>query len=102
MSRERSASYRSGMQAPSVAVLVVNYNSGIHLKRCIDAVRKQTLQPKRVLVVDNASTDGSAKGITELMPILEWVAIERNVGFAAANNIAIGRVDDCDWVALLN
>ena len=42
------------------AVIVVNWNSGPLLARCLAAVQAQTLPPSEVLVVDNDSQDGSA------------------------------------------
>ncbi len=86
---------------PRVAVVVVNLDGGALLARCLDAVARQTLAPARVLVVDNGSTDGSAEGLEARWDV-EVLRPGRNVGFAAANNLAVRHVDDCEWVALLN
>lgn len=87
---------------PSVAVVVVNWNAGGHLARTLEALERQTVAPRRTIVVDNASVDGSMEGLEERFPWVEAVRLEENVGFAAANNLAVARADDCEWVALVN
>jgi len=85
----------------AVAIVVVNWNSGTLLERCLAAVSAQTRAPRRVLVVDNGSTDGSERAARERLGV-ELLALGTNLGFAAANNRGIARAGDCDWVALLN
>ena len=48
-----------------IAVVVVNWNTGDYLKKCLQCLKAQTLNPTRVIVVDNASTDGSAEALRE-------------------------------------
>lgn len=86
----------------SVAVVVVNANGGDLLGRALRAVAGQTLGARRVLVVDNASTDGSVDGLEERHPSVEVLRLDQNIGFGAANNIAVRAASDCEWVALLN
>jgi GT2 family glycosyltransferase len=86
----------------SVAVIVVNSNGGELLLRALRAVAAQTLPPRRVVVVDNASSDGSVDGLEQRHPVVEVIRLERNVGFGAANNIGVQTVSDCKWVGLLN
>lgn len=85
-----------------VVVVIVNLNGGSLLERALDAVSRQTVAPARVVVVDNASTDGSADGLEERFSGVEVLRLPANVGFAAANNLAVRAAADCDWVALLN
>jgi GT2 family glycosyltransferase len=87
---------------PSVAVIIVNANGGEFLERALGAVAKQTVPPRRVLVVDNASTDGSVDGFEQRHPAVEVIRLDRNVGFGAANNIGVQAATDCTWIALLN
>jgi hypothetical protein len=82
-----------------VAVVIVNHNSGPLLGRCLASLAAQSRPPSRTIVVDNASTDGSAAG---LPGSVECIRLPRNAGFAAANNVGIERSADCEWVALLN
>ncbi len=90
------------MSSATVAVIIVNYNAGDYLDRCLTALDGQTRIPNRILVVDNASTDGSTDGIETRHPRVEVIRESRNTGFAAANNRGIREVPECDWVALLN
>lgn len=89
------------MQAGSVSVIVVNFNARDTLSHCMEALRAQSLQAARVIVIDNASTDGSIESARELFPEFEYVCLTENTGFAAANNRAIERCDS-EFVALLN
>jgi len=85
-----------------VSVIIVNYNAGHLLTRCLEALRKQTRRPKQIYVVDNASRDGSCDRIAVDFPEVTLVRNEQNTGFAAANNLAARRTEGCEWIALLN
>ncbi|HUO43450.1 MAG TPA: glycosyltransferase family 2 protein [Burkholderiales bacterium] len=88
--------------AASVAVVVVNWNGGELLARCLRALAAQTVQPKKILVVDNASSDGSCERVAENFPQVILLRQEKNLGFAAGNNVAVRAAGDCDWIALIN
>ena len=86
-----------------VSVVIVNWNAGPYLKRCLLSVSKQTRCPNEIIIVDNASKDGSADGIEEAFPRVKVVRLEKNIGFAAANNYAVRLAsNESRWVALLN
>ena len=87
---------------PSVAVLIVNYNSGGMLASCLEALVRQTWRDFHVVVVDNGSRDGSADGIDGRFPNVALVRAEENLGFAAGNNLALNHVRGARWIALLN
>ena len=84
-----------------LSIIIVNWNSGDWLKKCLQGVAEQTLIPDRVLLVDNGSTDSSLAGVEDVLPCLEIIHNADNLGFAAANNIALERIDSC-WTVLLN
>ncbi|MBL8250141.1 MAG: glycosyltransferase family 2 protein [Candidatus Competibacter sp.] len=86
--------------ATSVAVIIVNFNSGDLLAACLRGLRAQTRRPERIIVVDNASQDGSADQAEDTG--VEWLRLDRNIGFAAANNLAAREAGAVDWLALLN
>jgi GT2 family glycosyltransferase len=82
-----------------VVLVIPNWNGEGHLRRLLPTVAAQTLQPERVLVVDNGSVDGSvayarAQGA-------EVVQLERNLGFAAAVNRGIAATAE-PLVGILN
>ena len=85
-----------------IAVVVVNWNAGDYLKKCLQCLKAQTLSPTRVIVVDNASTDGSAEGLKEGFEGFEIIRLKENTGFAFANNLAVKMAENCDWIAFLN
>lgn len=84
-----------------VSVVIVNYNAQKTLLRCLRALQGQTLNAAKVIVVDNASTDDSVNAARKLFPQFEYVCLDTNIGFAAANNLAI-KCCDSEFVALLN
>jgi len=84
------------------AVIVVNWNSGRDLEKCLDALKNQTRLPKQIIVVDNASSDDSLCGIEEKFPDIELIRLDANTGFARANNLGVKKVKDCAWIAFLN
>ena len=84
------------------AVIVVNWNSGNDLEKCLDALKNQTRLPRQIIVVDNASSDDSLNGIEEKFPQVELIRLDANTGFAHANNFGVKKVRDCDWIAFLN
>ena len=87
---------------PTIAVVVVNYNSSDYLRICIESLTNQSDPADRIVVIDNNSQDGSADGIEDRFPKVEVIRENENIGFAAANNRAMDIVEDCEWVALIN
>jgi GT2 family glycosyltransferase len=74
-----------------VSVVVVNFNAGDDLLQCVSAALASTV-PVEVLVVDNASTDGSLDRLAEHFadePRLQVIRNETNFGFAEASNAGI-------------
>jgi GT2 family glycosyltransferase len=90
------------VEGSRVAVAIVNANSGPYLTRSLRALEEQTLPPERIVVVDNASTDGSADGLEDGYSGLKVIRLRENVGFAAANNVAAREAANYEWLALLN
>lgn len=86
---------------PRISVIIVNYNSGDRLKRCLDCLEAQSFKDFETIIVDNASSDNSLALIGD--PALDLRVIEAgaNIGFAAANNLA-SETAQGDWLAFLN
>lgn len=85
-----------------LSIVIVNYNVKHYLEQCLCSVYKavDNLQAE-VLVVDNASTDGSETYLTGRFPQLTYIQNKTNVGFARANNQAIRQATG-EYVLLLN
>ena len=102
MNNGKTSSADDSARLDRVALIVVNFNGKASLMKCLESVSRQTLAPCRVIVVDNASSDGSAVSAAQAYPDFEFVMLRENTGFAAANNLAARMATDCDWLALLN
>lgn len=91
------------MTSAKVCVIIVNWNGGDFLQRCLADLHHQTLPPHEIIVLDNASTDGSAQKVVLQFPQVRVIDAGSNLGFAAGNNLAVQRAaPECDWIALLN
>src|SRR5262252_4390721 len=84
-----------------VSVTIVTYNSGRFIKRCLESVLAQKYPGKEIIVVDNASTDGTVDILEQFEDRCQIVYNDENIGFAAAQNQAI-RISNGDWVLTLN
>jgi GT2 family glycosyltransferase len=69
-----------------VSVVVVSYNTRDRLLACLAAVQERVTLPHEVIVVDNASADGSAAAVRARFPAATVVENAENVGFSRANN----------------
>lgn len=90
--------------APLVYVIVITHNGRHHLERCLPSLY-QTVYPRfEVVLVDNASTDGSADFVAQNYPSVIIMRNEANLGYARGNNLAILRALEAgaDYVVLLN
>ena len=89
---------------PYVTVVVVNYNGGAFLSRCLRSMLAQSGPSFEVVVVDNGSSDGSLEalpGDVTLDPRLRVVALGENLGFAAGNNRG-AEGSEARWICTLN
>ncbi|MCW3069641.1 MAG: glycosyl transferase, family 2 [Solirubrobacterales bacterium] len=91
----------------SIGVVIVTYRGGETVAVGLDALRcaRDKLDANSdvsVVVVDNASRDGTVERIRQTAPWVNLVELPRNVGFAAACNVGIARSQDAGLVVLLN
>ena len=89
-----------------LSVIIVSYNTRALTLACIASVYRETGSDCEIIVVDNASTDGSARAIHGVFPSyrypdLRLYELEQNIGFAAANNLAATEARG-DYLLLLN
>ena len=85
-----------------IGAIIINWNSFEQLYQSLAAIVEQTRPFDRVIVVDNGSKNAPESLDVELLVGLEYIRLSRNIGFAAANNLAMSRLSDCDLVALIN
>ncbi len=83
----------------TIAVVVINYNTCDHMRACLASLHAN--DAAAVIVVDNASTDGSPEMVREQFPGVTLHANRTNTGYGAAANQAIAACD-ADYVLLLN
>src|SRR5579863_7933216 len=84
-----------------VSVTLVTYNSGRFIKRCLESVLEQKYPHFEMIVVDNASTDGTVDLLEQFQDTCRICPNPENVGFAAAQNQAIA-LSSGEWVLALN
>jgi GT2 family glycosyltransferase len=90
--------------APLVYAIILTWNSDDDALTCLSSLAAQDYPCLHVLVIDNGSVDGTPQRIAAGFPALELLRLERNTGFAAANNIGIRRAlaAGAGYVLLLN
>ena len=77
--------------APSVSIVVVNFNTRELTRACLDSILKETTSlDYEVILVDNDSTDGSTAALAAHPAVSRMIALTENIGFARANNLAAG------------
>lgn len=85
----------------TVLAIVVNYNGGEAVLRCLDSLAAQTYAALEVVVVDNASTDGSAERIEQAHPGVRLQRTGANLGWGEGCNVGM-RAARSAYVALIN
>lgn len=84
-----------------VSVIIVNWNGRAFIGKCLEALRHQNYRNFSVVLVDNASSDGSADFVRTNFPEVEILLQDHNTGFARANNLALASITT-PYAALLN
>ena len=85
---------------PDLTVIIPNFNGKHFIKQCLDSLNIQNCLLE-VIVVDNASDDGSQDYIKKCYPSLKLIENTENLGFAAAVNQGI-KASNTDYVFLMN
>ena len=89
-------------QRPSVSVIIVSWNACAFLRECLQSLSAGVSEyPMEIIVVDNASSDGSAECVEHEFSHVRLVRSPSNLGFARANNLGICQSAG-DYVCLVN
>src|SRR5260370_19194292 len=92
----------STSSAIDISVVIVGWNAKHYLELCLESLA--AAPPRRrleILVVDNASADGSAEMIEARFPHVKLIRSAENLGFAKGNNVAIRQCQG-RYIALVN
>lgn len=88
----------------NITIIILNYNTKKLTSDLLKSVlRSKTKVDYQVVVVDNASTDGSVEEIKAKFPKIRLIKNKKNIGFAAGNNVAIRKyINFSEYIFLLN
>jgi rhamnopyranosyl-N-acetylglucosaminyl-diphospho-decaprenol beta-1,3/1,4-galactofuranosyltransferase len=88
----------------STCAIVVTYNRKELLEECLEAVFAQTVPPDEVLVIDNASTDGTPELVRERFPQAHLERLPENIGGAGGfhRGLELGHANGHDWLWLMD
>ena len=89
------------MASPELSVIVVAYRHPQLTRACLASVYAETTGDFEVVVLDNASGDGTAEMVAAEFPQARLVALQENLGFARGNNVAATYARG-EWLLLLN
>lgn len=90
-------------EIPNISVVIVNLNGKEHLSECIPSIKKMNFPKDKleIIVIDNASNDGSVDWLGSSNSDVKIIKNDRNVGFAQAVNIGV-KAAKSEFVAILN
>ncbi|MDP2808185.1 MAG: glycosyltransferase family 2 protein, partial [bacterium] len=90
------------IEKSEISIIIVSYNVRQYLLPCITSVIDTCRDmDHEIIVVDNASTDGSAEAVKEQFPQVKVIINQNNAGFAKANNQGY-EISTGDYILLLN
>lgn len=92
-------------KSPDLSVIILNYNSGDYLNKCLQSIKVSDLKNYKieVIVVDNSSTDKSFTVAQKIkFPNLKFVKSPGNIGFSAGNNYGLKFINNPRYVLFLN
>jgi GT2 family glycosyltransferase len=88
-------------QSEKVSVIIPNYNGGERIVPCIKSILAQTYQPIELVIIDNASSDGSLDLIRKQFPNIRLIETGYNAGWGIACNVGM-KATTGKYIALLN
>ncbi|QHW33409.1 glycosyltransferase family 2 protein [Paenibacillus rhizovicinus] len=93
-----AAGYQEGVRAGTesfgtyfdgTSIIIPSFNQRDYLQKCIESIHDHTPSPYEIIVVDNASTDGSAEYLQSVGGVVRYRVLDRNRGFAGATNVGL-------------
>jgi len=89
------------MQEPLISIIILNWNGKKVIEACLNSVKKQSYKNLEVVVVDNASSDGSREFISKNFPEVKLITSRVNLGFDGGNNVGIKQAKG-EFLMMLN
>ena len=89
------------MNENSGTYIIVTWNNEKEIEDCLSTVSRYSPKNSKVIVVDNNSNDRTVQIIKEKFPETELIESKENLGFAAANNLALENVSS-EYICYLN
>lgn len=86
---------------PKVSIIIVNYNTLHQLKRCLPSLQRLSYRNYEVIIVDNASIDGSADFVEQNFPQFRVIRSNENLGYTGGNNVGF-KCASGEYIAVLN
>jgi GT2 family glycosyltransferase len=95
---------RQVMSKPLIITVILNTNRREDTLACLASLQETTYPNQRVIILDNASTDGSVEAIQSRFPSVQIIRLAENLGYAGNNNVGIGSAvqQGADWIFVLN
>ena len=87
--------------APLLSILIVNFNGRHFLDECLMSIQEHAGVPHEIILVDNASSDGSAEYVRQVHPEVRLIVSQANLGFTGGNNLG-ARAAKGRYLLLLN
>ncbi len=85
-----------------ISIVIVTWNAKKYVAECLDSLRSYIDDPgSEIILVDNASTDGTPELVRDSYPGVILIRNEQNLGFATANNIGLRRTTG-EYICLIN
>jgi GT2 family glycosyltransferase len=86
---------------PLISIVVLNWNGQQVVEKCLKSLQEQTYDLLELIVVDNASTDGSAELVEKGFPDVKLIVNKTNLGFGGGNNVGI-KASQGRYIMMLN
>jgi GT2 family glycosyltransferase len=92
------------MSSPLVISVVLNNNRRDDTLQCLNSIIKNSYDNQKIILLDNASIDGTADAVSSLLPNVQIIDLQRNLGYAGNNNVGIQAAleQGADWIFILN
>lgn len=92
------------MPQPLVVTIILNTNRRADTLACLTSLAQSSYQNNQIIVLDNASSDGSVTAIRAAFPAVQIIELRTNLGYAGNNNVGIAAAiaQAADWVFVLN